>query len=235
MGENYSNCLLNPSKAIISEACSNKVTCCVLFQVRLRQQFPWRSSLVPVVHLESKACRLLRDHQSSPHSSRIFLDLTDHPTDNSSGGVTCTEIIYNSWLNTGSPPRIHWARDLQRHYSLWLILLQCLKSLWTGCWCMLDLLCNWNLRQLPRTPYARTTSNQQAFLSRQWKICVNTFCLHPNKFRHWIRTLFDGVLLKENRSKHINQSDKKKITNENSDKYKLPRAAIYLNIIGSRN
>lgn len=105
--ENYSNCLLNPSKAIISEACSNKVTCCVLFQVRLRQQFPWRSSLVPVVHLESKACRLLRDHQSSPHSSRIFLDLTDHPTDNSSGGVTCTEIIYNSWLNTGSPPRIH--------------------------------------------------------------------------------------------------------------------------------
>ena len=28
---------------------------------------------------------------------------------------------------------------------------------------------------------------------------------------------------------------KKKITNENSDKYKLPQAAIYLNLIGSRN
>ena len=49
---------------------------------------------------------------------------------------------------------------------------------------------------------------------------------------------FDGVLLKENRSKHIDQSEptkKNQMINENSDKCKLPQAAIYLNLIGSRN
>lgn len=204
--------------------------------MQLRQQFPWRSSLVPVVHLESKACRLLKDHQSSPHSSRIFLDLTDHPTDNSSGGVTCTEIIYNSWLNTGSPPRIHKARDLQRHCLLWLILLQCLKSLWTGCWCMLDLLCNWNLRQLPELrmhvpPRIKKHSFRDSgkYVSR---LSVYTQTNLGTELEHFS---MECCWRKIEVSTSINQTKKKKMTNENSDKYKLPQAVIYLNLIGSRN